>query len=95
MSAAFNPQEKVLLDIIGPDLFFEVSERLGGGQLYVQRAHWTEIRNEHIRQQYDSIVETAPSVRYCDVIRKLGREYGLSIRHIRNILSEKKVQFYK
>lgn len=93
MSAAFNPQEKVLLDIIGPDLFYKVSERLGGGQLYVQRAHWTEIRNEHIRQQYDSIIETAPCVRYCDVIRKLGAEYGLSTMQIRRILSEKKVTF--
>jgi Mor family transcriptional regulator len=89
----FSDIERGVLDLVGPDLFYELCQRYGGRSLYLKKAHWNEIRNEYIRQRYNTIIETAPRVRYCDVVRKLGREYGLSKSQIRRVLSEKKVAF--
>lgn len=85
----FNIEERVILDIIGPDLFYEISSRLGGSSVYISKRKWRQVRNEHIRQRFNEAIDTGHNCSQCQVYFDLAMDYSLSPRQIRDIIHER------
>ena len=65
-----------------------ILEAIDGQQICVKNKVLKQIRNADIRAKFDSMLGGQPRLDVNVIKRRIGREYGLSLRQVENVLRE-------